>query len=120
MEHPTRNIKVSRTNKNLVIDIPKDLQDDFSTGAVAIRNRSVLEIMGVAVKPKVNQQVGRGASIYSPSKDNKLIFDCKNLSLPQKDSRKSVLVVKEKRHSLRIGIEFPILILSIDDLFNMA
>jgi hypothetical protein len=108
-----------RDDKCLVIKITAKLVKAFQKGAVAIRNRHVLEIMAVAVKPKVNSQTGRGASIFSPLLDNELRFPCGVLELPQASTKNRRIIIKEKEHSLRNGIHFPIFIVHIDELFNM-
>lgn len=119
MVYTHSNITASRSERNLNIMVPEDQQHLFSSGAVAIRNRSVLEIMAVAVKPKVNTQIGRGASIYSPLYDDTLKFSCKMLALPQQPAQEKNIEVKKKSHSLRNGIHFPILIIDINKLFDM-
>ena len=119
MEYTKRSIEVHQEDKHLIIHIPKDLQKDFEKGAVAIRNRHVIEVMAVAVEPKVNSQEGRGASIFSEATNNQLKFSCRTLKLPQRDTRKFAFIANEKKHSLRNGMEFPIIILTIDQLFDM-
>ena len=122
MEYVTSYIAAKIKDKEICI-IPLELDandiDAFKSGGVAIRNRHVLEIMAVAIRPKTNTQIGRGASVYSALKESTLRFPCKILELPQHPTQEHILKVKRKEHSLRNGISFPILILNISEVFGM-
>ena len=119
MEYDGKHVTMGRADKHLNIKIPVKHRKSFSLGAIAIRNRHILEVMAVAIKPVINEQVGRGANVYSPLTDGVLSFPTSRLGLPQFSTKWRKIPIKEKDHSLRNGTHFPIFVADINELFSM-